>query len=486
MELYQQTIEELHTQLKEKKIKPRDILDSVYKRIKQVDPRVKGYISLTEELAYKMADAAGERLAKNENVTEITGIPLAIKDNMVLDGYATTCSAKMLEGYRPPYTATALERLQDAGAVFVGKTNMDEYAFGSSTENSAFFTTRNPWDTERVPGGSSGGSAAVVAADMCIAALGSDTGGSIKQPSGLCGITGMKPTYGRVSRYGLIAFASSLDQIGPITKTAGDNAILLKYIAGIDRRDSTSAPVAVPDYRKNLKNEIKGKVIGLPNEYFIEGMQPEVKEKIMEAVKVLEKLGARTEKISLPHTDYAIDVYYIIAPAEASSNLARFDGVQYGLRDTGSDNMIDMYKRSRQKGFGKETKRRIMLGTYVLSSGYYDAYYKKAQKVRTLIKKDFDKAFEKVDAIITAVSPTTAFKVGEKTEDPLTMYLSDIFTIAPNLAGLPGMSVPCGFDGKGLPVGMQILGKPFGEQDMFDIANAFQQNTDWHRKRPSL
>jgi len=486
MELYQQTIEELHTQLKEKKIKPKDILDSVYKRIKQVDSKVKGYVSLTEDLAYKSAEAAEVRLLKNENVTSLTGIPMAIKDNMVLDGYPTTCSAKMLEGYRPPYTATALEKLQEAGVAFIGKTNMDEYAFGSSTENSAFFTTRNPWDIERVPGGSSVGSAAAVAADMCIAALGSDTGGSIKQPSGLCGITGLKPTYGRVSRYGLIAFASSLDQIGPVTKTARDNAIVLKCIAGQDNRDSTSAPVEVTDYYKNLKNDIKNKVIGLPEEYFIEGMQPEVKESIMDAVKVLEKIGARTEKISLPHTDYAIDVYYIIAPAEASSNLARFDGVQYGLRDTAADNMIDMYKRSRQKGFGKETKRRIMLGTYVLSSGYYDAYYKKAQKVRTLIKKDFDKAFEKVDVIITPVSPTTAFKVGEKTEDPMTMYLSDIFTIAPNLAGLPGMSIPCGFDKKGLPVGMQILGKPFYEQDMFDIANIYQQNTDWHKKKPNI
>ncbi len=486
MELYQQTIEELSTQLKEKKIKPKDILDSVYKRIKQVDPKVKGFVSLTEDLAYKSAEAAEARLSKNQNVTELTGIPIAIKDNMVLDGYPTTCSAKMLEGYRPPYTATVLEKLQEAGAVFIGKTNMDEYAFGSSTENSAFFTTRNPWDIERVPGGSSGGSAAVVAADMCIAALGSDTGGSIKQPSGLCGITGLKPTYGRVSRYGLIAFASSLDQIGPITKTARDNAVLLKYIAGKDNRDSTSAPVEVADYYKNLKSDIKNKVIGLPEEYFIEGMQPEVKVSIIDAVKVLEKLGAKTEKISLPHTDYAIDVYYIIAPAEASSNLARFDGVQYGLRDTTTDNMIDMYKKSRQKGFGKETKRRIMLGTYVLSSGYYDAYYKKAQKVRTLIKKDFDKTFEKVDIIITPVSPTTAFKVGEKTEDPMTMYLSDIFTIAPNLAGLPGLSIPCGFDKKGLPVGMQILGKPFCEQDMFDIANIYQQNTDWHKKRPNI
>ncbi len=486
MELYSKTIEELHKQLIEKKIKPSDILDSIYKRIEVIDPEVKAYLLLTKELAYDMAKKAEERILKNENITEITGIPIAIKDNMCLEGIPTTCAAKMLEGYKPPYTATVLERLKDAGAVFIGKANMDEYAFGSSTENSAFFPTRNPWDLERVPGGSSGGSAAAVAADMCIAALGSDTGGSIKQPAALCNVTGLKPTYGRVSRYGLIAFASSLDQIGPMTKTIKDNAILLKFIAGKDNRDSTTADVNVINYSENLEFDIKNFKIGIPKEYFIEGIQKEVKERVLNAIEFFRKKGAQIVEISLPHTDYAIDVYYIIAPAEASSNLARFDGVQYGLRDFGEKNIIDMYKASRQKGFGKETKRRIMLGTYVLSSGYYDAYYKKAQKVRTLIKQDFDLAFEKVDVIITPTSPTTAFKIGEKTDDPLTMYLSDIFTIAPNLAGLPGISIPCGFDNKNLPVGLQIIGKPFKEEDLFKIGYLFQKENDWHLKKPDL
>ncbi len=486
MELFSMTIEELHKQLIEKKIRPSDILDSIYKRIEAVDPKVKAYLLLTKELAYDMAKRAEERILKNEKVTEITGIPIAIKDNMCLEGIPTTCAAKMLEGYKPPYTATVLERLKNAGAVFTGKVNMDEYAFGSSTENSAFFPTKNPWDLERVPGGSSGGSAASVAADMCIAALGSDTGGSIKQPAALCNVTGLKPTYGRVSRYGLIAFASSLDQIGPMTKTIKDNAILLKIIAGKDNRDSTTADVNVINYPENLECDIKNFKIGIPKEYFIEGIQKEVKEKVLNAIDFFRKKGAQIVEISLPHTDYAIDVYYIIAPAEASSNLARFDGVQYGLRDFKAENIIDMYKTSRQKGFGKETKRRIMLGTYVLSSGYYDAYYKKAQKVRTLIKQDFNLAFEKVDVIMTPTSPTTAFKIGEKTDDPLTMYLSDIFTIAPNLAGLPGISIPCGFDNKNLPVGLQIIGKPFKEEDLFKIGHLFQKETDWHLKKPDL
>ncbi len=486
MELYQQTIEQLHKQLIEKKIKPSEILDSVYKRIDAVEPKVKAYLRLTKELAYEQAKKAEERIMSGTNVTELTGIPLGIKDNMCLEGYETTCASKMLEGYKPPYTATVLQRLIDAGAVFTGKLNMDEFAFGSSTENSAYHTTCNPWDVTRVPGGSSGGSAAAVAADMCIAALGSDTGGSIKQPAGLCNVTGLRPTYGRVSRFGLIAFGSSLDQIGPMTKTVKDNAILLKYMAGIDRADSTSAPVEVPDYYKKIKTDVKGLKIGIPSEYFIDGMDAEVKAKIMDAINMLEKEGAKLEKISLPNTDYALDVYYVVAPAEASSNLARFDGVQYGLRDKTADNMIDMYKKSRRAGFGKETKRRIMLGTYVLSSGYYDAYYKKAQKVRTLIKNDFDRAFEKVDVILTPTSPTTAFKIGEKAADPLTMYLSDIFTIAPNMAGMPGMSIPAGFDSKGLPIGMQIMAAPFKEQAIFDVADFYQSKTDWHTKKPKI
>ncbi|MEI7640196.1 MAG: Asp-tRNA(Asn)/Glu-tRNA(Gln) amidotransferase subunit GatA [bacterium] len=486
MELYQQTIEELHKALTEKKIKPKDILDSVYQRVDAVDHKVKAYLLVTKELAYTMAATAEDRLMKNENVTELTGIPIGLKDNMCLEGVPTTCAAKMLAGYRPPYTATVLKKLTAAGAVFTGKLNMDEYAFGSSTENSSFFPTHNPWDLERVPGGSSGGSAAAVSADMCIASLGSDTGGSIKQPASLCSVTGFKPTYGRVSRYGLIAFASSLDQIGPMTKTVRDNAIMLKHIAGADENDSTSAAINIPNYLKDIKTDVKGLRIGLPEEYFIDGIQKEVKEAMQAAIEVYKKLGAQIVKVNLLHTDYAVDVYYVVAPAEASSNLARFDGVQYGLRDTAAQNMIDMYKRSRQQGFGKETKRRIMLGTYVLSSGYYEAYYKKAQKVRALIKQDFDEAFKKVDILLTPTSPTTSFKIGEKSGDPLTMYLSDIFTIAPNLAGLPGMSIPCGFDEKNLPIGMQLLAKPFGEQDIFNAANAFQYATDWHTRRPKI
>ncbi len=487
MELCEETIESLHSRLIKKEIKSSDILDSVYNRIESVDPKVKAYLMLMKDKAYEMAEAAQKRVDKGENVTEITGIPIGLKDNMVLEGVETTCGAEMLKGYKPPYTATVLKKLEEAGAVFIGKLNMDEYAFGSSTENSAFFTTRNPWNLERVPGGSSGGSAAAVAADMCVAALGSDTGGSVKQPASLCGITGLRPTYGRVSRYGLIAFGSSLDQIGPMTKTAGDNAVLLKYMAGKDNKDSTSLPDEVPDYSGALKNDVSNLVIGIPDEYFIEGMDDGVKQAVLEAIKFFEKKGAKIKKISLPHTKYALDVYYIVAPAEASSNLARFDGVQYGLRGTEAGNLIDMYKKSRQKGFGPETKRRIMLGTYVLSSGYYDAYYKKAQKARTLIKKDFDNAFGGgVDVIMTPTSPTTAFKIGEKSSDPLTMYLSDIFTIAPNLAGLPGISVPCGFDKQNLPVGLQILAKPFDETALFNAAFLYQRETGWHGENPKI
>lgn len=486
MELFYESIENLHNMLKGKKIKPRDILDDVFKRIDLIDTKVRAYLLHTRELAYKMASDAENSIMKNENVTELTGIPIGIKDNMVLEGIQTTCAAKMLEGYKPPYTATVLEKLKNAGAVFTGKLNMDEYAFGSSTENSGFFPTHNPWDLTRVPGGSSGGSAAAVAAGMCISALGSDTGGSIKQPAALCGVVGLKPTYGRVSRYGLIAFGSSLDQIGPITRSAKDNAIILKYISGYDKKDSTSVDMEVPDYYKNLNTNIRGLKIGLPDEYFIQGIDNEVKQKVLDAIQLFEKKGAIIKKINLPHTEYAIDVYYVIATAEASSNLARFDGVQYGFREFKADNIIDMYKRSRQKGFGKETKRRIMLGTYVLSSGYYEAYYKKAQKVRRLIRNDFENAFREVDIIITPTSPTTAFKTGEKVNDPLTMYLSDIFTIAPNLAGLPAISISCGFDTNGLPVGLQIIGRSFSEQDILNAAVFFQENTEYHKKKPNI
>jgi len=391
----------------------------------------------------------------------------------------------MLKTFVPPYESTVTQKLLDAGYVLPGKTNMDEFAMGSSRENSAFHPTRNPWDLERIPGGSSGGSAAAVAADMCLAALGSDTGGSIRQPASLCGVVGLKPTYGRVSRYGLVAFASSLDQIGTLTKTVEDTAILMNIISGHDACDSTSAPIGVPDFTEGLGQDIKGLKVGVPKEYFIEGMDKEVEAAIRAAVKQLESLGAEIIEVSLPHTDYAISTYYILATSEASSNLARYDGVKYGHRTEGSD-LIDMYMKTRAEGFGSEVKRRIMLGTYALSSGYYDAYYLKAQQVRTLIKQDFDKAFEKVDIIATPTSPEVAFKLGEKTADPLKMYLSDIFTNSINLAGVPGLSQPCGFSASGLPIGLQLIGRHFDEATILKAGHAYEQATDWHTRRPSL
>ncbi|MBA3060474.1 MAG: Asp-tRNA(Asn)/Glu-tRNA(Gln) amidotransferase subunit GatA, partial [Nitrospirae bacterium] len=410
---------------------------------------------------------------------------VAIKDNMCTKGIRTTCSSKILADFIPPYESTVTSRLRENGYVLIGKTNLDEFAMGSSTENSGFFTTRNPWDIERIPGGSSGGSAAAVAADECIAALGSDTGGSIRQPASLCGVVGLKPTYGRVSRYGLVAFASSLDQIGPITKNVKDSAILLNIISGNDPFDSTSAPVAVPDFTKVLGNEIKGLKIGIPKEYFIKGMDSEIEESVKTAIKKLESLGAVPVDISLPHTEYAAAAYYVLATSEASSNLARYDGVKYGFRAEGKD-LMEMYMNTRAQGFGAEVKRRIMLGTYALSSGYYDAYYKKAQQARTLIKTDFEKAFNSVDMIVTPTSPTAAFKSGEKTEDPLQMYLSDIFTISVNLAGIPAISIPCGFTSSNLPIGLQIIGKHFDEESILKAAYAYEQSTDWHKRKPNL
>jgi aspartyl-tRNA(Asn)/glutamyl-tRNA(Gln) amidotransferase subunit A len=404
---------------------------------------------------------------------------------MMITGTRTTCSSKILENYISPYDAAVISKLKAEGAVFVGKTNLDEFAMGSSTENSAFQTTRNPWNTDCIPGGSSGGSAAAVAARMAPLALGSDTGGSIRQPAACCGVLGLKPTYGRVSRYGLVAFASSLDQIGPFAKNAGDCALLLSAISGYDDKDSTSVNTDVPDYAAAMKKDIKGLRIGLPKEYFIKGVDPQVENAVRNAVKVLEGLGAIVEEISLPHTEYATAVYYIIAPSEASANLARYDGVKYGFR-AGSSNLLEEYEKTRGKGFGAEVKRRIMLGTYALSAGYYDAYYGKAQRVRTLIKNDFDSAFAKVDAIITPTAPTPAFRIGAKSADPLQMYLSDIFTISCNLAGLPGISIPCGFSKEGLPIGLQILGKPFGEEDILRISYNYENHTDWHQKNPAV
>ena len=484
MELYKLTIHELHEKLKNKEITSKELSEAVFKRIDSVDDKVKAYLSVARDEALKQAEEADKEI-KAGKVKPLTGIPIAIKDNICIDGIKTTCASKILENFIPPYDATVITRLKNNGYVLTGKTNMDEFAMGSSTENSAFGATRNPYDLERVPGGSSGGSAAAVAADECIAALGSDTGGSIRQPAALCGVVGMKPTYGRVSRYGLVAFASSLDQIGPITKDVTDCAIMMNAISGHDKCDSTSADVSVPDFTKALVKDVKGLKIGIPDEYFIEGIDPEIEKSVLDAIKLIEGLGAKSERIKLPHTGYAIATYYILATSEASSNLARYDGVKYGFRAKGKD-LIDMYMETRAKGFGSEVKRRIMLGTYALSAGYYEAFYKKGQQVRTLIKRDFDEAFKKVDVIITPTSPTPAFKIGEKTADPLQMYLSDIFTISVNLAGVPAVSIPCGLAKGNLPIGLQIIAKPFDEAAIIKTAYTFEQSTDWHKKRSAI
>jgi aspartyl-tRNA(Asn)/glutamyl-tRNA(Gln) amidotransferase subunit A len=478
-ELYKLCAFELGQLIKKKKVSPEEVVSSLQDRVCRVDSKVNAFVSfnpddLQEEL----------KLIKGKEGKSLYGIPVAIKDNICVEGRPVTCASKILEGFRPPYNATVVERLREEGAIVLGRANMDEFAFGSSCETSCYGPTRNPWDLERIPGGSSGGAAASVAADETIMALGSDTGGSIRQPAALCGVVGMKPTYGRVSRYGLIAFASSLDQIGPLTKDVRDCALLLNVISSYDKRDSTSVDMKVPDYTKSLVNDIKGVRVGIPKEYFIEGIDGEVKESVKSSIKLLEKLGARVNEVSLPHTEYAVSTYYIIGPAEASSNLARFDGVQYGIQAKGS--LIDMYKDTRAAGFGNEAKRRIILGTYVLSSGYYDAYYLKALKVRTKMREDFDKVFKEFDCIVTPTAPTAAFKIGEKVNDPLSMYLSDIFTIPANLTGIPGISIRCGFTKKNLPIGLQILAKPFNEEMLIRVGYTFQENTDFHKKRPAL
>ncbi|WP_456371284.1 Asp-tRNA(Asn)/Glu-tRNA(Gln) amidotransferase subunit GatA [Thermodesulfatator atlanticus] len=452
--------------------------------IEEKDQKIKAFIKVTKEEALKQAEEADERRRKGDNAP-LLGVPLAIKDNICIKGVETTCASKMLENFVPPFDATVITKLKEAGAVFLGKTNLDEFAMGSSTENSAFFPTHNPWDVERVPGGSSGGSAAAVAAGFCAGALGSDTGGSIRQPASFCGVVGLKPTYGRVSRYGLVAFASSLDQIGPITRTVKDTALILQVIAGKDPMDSTSVPKEVPNYLEELNMNISGAKIGVPEEYFGEGLSDEVREKIEDALKVFEKLGCQIKKVSLPHTPYAVAAYYIIAPAEASSNLARYDGVKYGLRVEGKD-LIDMYKKTRSQGFGPEVKRRIMIGTYALSAGYYDAYYKKASQVRTLISQDFANAFEEVDFIVGPAAPTPAFKIGERISDPLQMYLSDIYTISVNLAGIVALSLPCGFTSQGLPVGMQIMGPHFSETKVLALGHKFEEETKFYEKYPEV
>ena len=484
MELFKLSIEELQSMIKAGKAGYSDIAESVFSRIDAVDDRVRSYVTLNKEEAVKQAkDADNDKGSDKRNA--LYAMPLAIKDNICTKGVRTTCSSLMLENFIPPYESSVTGKLKEQGYILAGKTNLDEFAMGSSTENSAFGHTRNPWDLERVPGGSSGGSAAAVAADECIAALGSDTGGSIRQPAAFCGVVGLKPTYGRVSRYGLVAFASSLDQIGPVTKCVKDSAILLNAIAGHDVSDSTSADVPVPDFTAVIGQDIKGMKVGIPREYFIEGIDKEVEAAVRQGVKQLESLGAEPVEISLPHSGYAVATYYILATSEASSNLARYDGVRYGMRVDGDD-LIDMYMRTREEGFGDEVKRRIILGTYSLSSGYYDAYYKKAQQARTLIKQDFEKAFDKVDIIVTPTAPTPAFKTGEKMEDPLQMYLTDIFTISVNLAGVPGISVPCGFTSASLPVGLQIIGKHFDEETILKAAYAYEQSTEWHKRKPGL
>ncbi len=473
MELCELSASELYRLLKKKEISPSDILSSVLKRIEEKEPKINAFITVTEEVARKQARLSERRYLKGEELSEIDGIPFAIKDNICTKGIRTTCGSNILRNYIPPYSATAVERLLKAGAVIVGKTNMDEFGMGSSTETSAFGPTQNPIKEGYVPGGSSGGSAAAVAASEAIASLGSDTGGSIRQPSAFCGVVGFKPTYGRVSRYGLIAYASSLDQIGPICKTVEDCARILNYICGHDPKDTTSAPFPFPDMKEALWKDIKGIRIGIPKEYFVEGIDERIKEKIMDAVKKLEENGAAVEDISLPHTRYAISTYYLIATAEASSNLARYDGVKYGYRANGSG-IIEMYEKTRMKGFGKEVKRRILLGTYVLSAGYYEAYYLKALKVRTLIREDFKNAFSKVDCIITPVSPVLPFRIGERIDDPLKMYLVDIYTVSVNLAGLPAISIPCGYV-DGLPVGLQIIADAFREDLIIKLAHFYER-----------
>jgi len=486
--LNQLTISELTAKLAKRETSAREATQACLDQIKRIDGQIHAFLSYDAADALAQADAADKAIANGASHAQrpLLGVPIGIKDVLAVKGQPLNCGSKILGKFISPYDATAIEKLRAAGAIVFGRLNMDEFAMGSSTETSAFGVTHNPWDATRIPGGSSGGSAAAVAADECIATLGTDTGGSIRQPAALCGCVGLKPTYGRVSRYGLVAFASSLDQIGPFTKDVRDSAMLLEVLGGVDPRDSTSVPQPVPHYAAGLTGNIKGLKLGLPKEYMIGGLDPEVNQAVRAAVKQLEKLGAEIVEISLPHTDYAVATYYIVATAEASANLARFDGIRYGLRVEGND-PISLYGNTRGVGFGPEVKRRIILGTYVLSSGYYDAYYLRAQKVRTLIRQDFLKAFEKVDAIVTPTSPTAAFKIGEKSDDPLQMYLSDIFTISCNLAGICGLSLPCGFTANPkLPIGLQLLGKPFGEETIFKIAYAYEESTSWHKEKPAL
>ncbi|WNZ44519.1 Asp-tRNA(Asn)/Glu-tRNA(Gln) amidotransferase subunit GatA [Leptolyngbya boryana CZ1] len=480
------SIRELHQQLISKERSCVEIVQESLDRIQALEPKLHSFLQVTNDRALEQAKQIDAKIAAGEEIGLLAGIPIAIKDNLCTQGVPTTCASKILQNFVPPYESTVTQKLIDAGAVMVGKTNLDEFAMGGSTETSAYAKTANPWDISRVPGGSSGGSAAAVAGGECPISLGSDTGGSIRQPASFCGIVGMKPTYGLVSRYGLVAFASSLDQIGPFARSVEDAAILLNAIAGYDPKDSTSLKVDVPDYTQFLTADLKGKKVGVIKETFGEGLDPEVEKSVNAAIDQLKALGAEVKEISCPRFRYGIAAYYIIAPSEASANLARYDGVKYGARIEDAENLMEMYTKTRSEGFGAEVKRRIMIGTYALSAGYYDAYYLKAQKVRTLIKQDFEKAFEEVDVLVSPTAPTTAFKLGDKSQDPLSMYLIDLMTIPVNLAGLPGMSVPCGFDSQGLPIGLQIIGNVLREDQVFQVAYAYEQATDWHTKVPNL
>ncbi|MDR6885392.1 Asp-tRNA(Asn)/Glu-tRNA(Gln) amidotransferase subunit GatA [Bacillus sp. 3255] len=485
MSLFDLNLQQIHEKLQGKEITVADLVDQSYTRIGQVESKIRAFLTLDEENARAAAAKLDAQIASGAARGDLFGLPIGIKDNMVTEGLRTTCASKFLSNYNPIYDATVVSKLKEAQTVTIGKLNMDEFAMGGSNENSAFHPTHNPWNTAYVPGGSSGGSAAAVAAGELYFSLGSDTGGSIRQPAAYCGIVGLKPTYGLVSRYGLVAFASSLDQIGPLTKNVEDSAYLLQAIAGYDPKDSTSAKVDIPDYLGALTGDVKGLRIGVPKEYMGQGIDPAVKDNVLEALKVLEGLGATWEEVSLPHSEYAVATYYLLASSEASSNLARFDGIRYGVRSDNANNLLDLYHLSRSEGFGPEVKRRIMLGTYALSSGYYDAYYLKAQQVRTLIKQDFDQVFEKFDIIIGPTAPTPAFKIGEQSDDPLTMYLNDIMTIPVSLAGIPAISVPCGFVNE-LPVGLQVIGKALDETTLLRVAHAFEQHTDHHKQRPQL
>ena len=485
-ELHQLTIREAHELLKSRKISSMELTKSVLKRIAEIEEKVHACVTIAEDMALKEAEEVDDYIKTAHEITPLIGIPTLVKDVICTKGIRTTCGSKMLKEFVPPYDASVIEKLKAQRAIIIGKTNMDEFAMGSSTEHSAFFPTHNPWDLSRVPGGSSGGSAVAVSTDESFYALGSDTGGSIRQPAGFCSVVGLKPTYGRVSRFGLVAFASSLDQIGPITRDVTDCALVMNAIAGYDTRDSTSVPRSVPDYTRQLTPSIKGLKIGIPREYFVEGMQNEVREVLEAAINKLQELGAEIDwEASLPNTKYALAAYYIIAPSEASANLARYDGVKYGFSEEDASNVIEATEKTRQFGFGPEVKRRIMLGTYALSAGYYDAYYVKAQKVRTLIKQEFEQAFEKYDALVTPTSPTVPFKLGEKLEDPMQMYLSDVCTLPINIGGIPAISIPAGF-ADNLPIGMQIMGKPFSEEILLRIAFAYEQATDWHERKPPL